>query len=262
MAVFTDLSDEDRDIIAHAFGLGALTSVIGIADGDRETTFLFRSVRGKFIVTLFESGVQTSELERAFCTMEDLCAARIPCPHPIRRQDGVATISLGGKLVAVVSFLDGSPLALADAGACHDLGRQTGKIHRLLRRPEAISGGLPRGPVHGALCRENVFFLNGTVSGIINFRLGHEDVLAGEVAAVLCEWAMEADGTLAAERAEAIVAGYHDARPLEEAEWRVLPALILSAAAMRHAIEGHPERALSQANAIVASALSLCKIFS
>ena len=56
MAVFTDLLDEDRDTIALSFGLGPLSSVIGIADGDRESTFMFRSARGKFIVTLFESG--------------------------------------------------------------------------------------------------------------------------------------------------------------------------------------------------------------
>ena len=46
MAVFTDLSETDCAEIANVFRLGHLTSVIGIADGDRETTFLFRAEHG------------------------------------------------------------------------------------------------------------------------------------------------------------------------------------------------------------------------
>ncbi|NEJ11325.1 homoserine kinase, partial [Rhizobium leguminosarum] len=52
MAVFTEISDEDRNSIAAAYGMTSLSSVIGIADGDRETTYLFRTAGGEFIVTL------------------------------------------------------------------------------------------------------------------------------------------------------------------------------------------------------------------
>ncbi|TIR42672.1 MAG: homoserine kinase, partial [Mesorhizobium sp.] len=80
MAVFTQLSDDDREAISVAYGIAPLTSVIGIADGDTETTYLFRSQRGEYIVTLFENGAEPFDLERAFRTMELLSAACVPCP--------------------------------------------------------------------------------------------------------------------------------------------------------------------------------------
>jgi hypothetical protein len=65
MAVFTELSDGDRQSIIAAYGFTSLSSVIGIADGDTDTTYLFRAQEGEFIVTLFENGVQPLDLERA-----------------------------------------------------------------------------------------------------------------------------------------------------------------------------------------------------
>ena len=107
MAVFTDLSEDDCDRIATAYRLGRLTSVIGIADGNAETTFLFRAERGEFIVTLFETGAEPFDLERAFRTMEMLAGAGVPCPSTLRTDTGAATITVSGKLVAVVGFVSG-----------------------------------------------------------------------------------------------------------------------------------------------------------
>lgn len=232
MAVFTELSDSDGNEIAAAYGMGALTSVIGIADGDTETTYLFRSQRGGFIVTLFENGAEAVDLERAFRTMETLSAAGIPCPKTLRTEGGQATIRASGKLVAVVGFVEGSPSACAGPEKCADLGRRVAQIHRTLTRScSRAKGNLPKGPIHGALSPDNVFFLGDAVSGIINFRLRHDDVLAAELAEVLVSWTMLWDGTLDVARAEAILAGYSGVRALEDSERQALPAFVLAAAA-------------------------------
>jgi len=42
MAVFTEISDEDRNSIAAAYGMTSLSSVTGIADGDRSSVANFR----------------------------------------------------------------------------------------------------------------------------------------------------------------------------------------------------------------------------
>ncbi|WP_349436567.1 phosphotransferase [Pararhizobium sp. A13] len=232
MAVFTDLSDNDRDEIAAAYGMSPLTSVIGLADGDTETTYLFRSQRGEFIVTLFENGAEAFDLERAFLTMETLSAAGIPCPKTLRTLEGQATMRASGKLVAVVSFVEGSPCACASPAKCADLGRHVAQIHRtLMRSCGRAKGSLPKGPIHGALSPDNVFFLGDTVNGIINFRLRHDDVLAAELAAVLVSWTMLQDGALDLARAEAILAGYGGVRALEDSERQALPAFVLAAAA-------------------------------
>ncbi|MBB2752187.1 UNVERIFIED_ORG: homoserine kinase type II [Rhizobium aethiopicum] len=239
MAVFTDLSEADCGRIATTYRLGNLTSVIGIADGDAETTYLFRSGRGEFIVTLFENGADPFDLELAFRTMETLSGAGIPCPATFRTDAGAATITVSDKLVAVVGFMPGSRLSEVTPAKCRALGTCVARIHQTLGRPaKRASLGLPKGPVHGALNRDNVFFVDEMVSGVINFRLRHDDVLIAELAAVILHWAVTASGTLERTLVSALLAGYEDIRFLSEAEWRAVPAFVMAAAATVFAQDG------------------------
>jgi homoserine kinase type II len=239
MAVFTDLTEIERDQIANAYRLGPLSSVIGIADGDTETTFLFRSARGDFIVTLFENGAEPLDLERAFQTMETLAAAGIPCPTTVRTEAGAATTTVSGKLAAVVGFVPGSLSSEVTVEKCDTLGAVAAQIHATLRRPtRAASAGLPRGPIHGALTRDNVFFLGSAVSGVINFRLRHDDVLVFELARILVHWTMGGDGRLNDDRAKALLGGYERVRSLSVGERQALPAFIMAASAALFAEHG------------------------
>ncbi|MCY1328133.1 Homoserine kinase [compost metagenome] len=232
MAVFTDLSEAECDQIAMAYRLGRLTSVIGIADGDAETTFLFRSERGEFIITLFESGADPFDLERSFRTMETLAAAGVPCPATFRTDAGAATITVSGKFVAVVGFVPRWRPSEITTGKCHALGVCVARIHQTLRRAvEAVSDELPRGAVHGAINRDNVFFLGGEVSGVINFRLRHDDVLIAELAQVLLHWTAKANGALDRTLAGALLTGYTEVRNLSEPEQQALPGFTMAAAA-------------------------------
>ncbi|MBK5569979.1 MAG: phosphotransferase [Ensifer sp. SSB1] len=232
MAVFTDLTEVECRQIATAYRLGRLTSVIGIADGDAETTFLFRSERGEFIVTLFESGADPFDLERAFRTMETLSAAGVPCPTTFRTDAGAATVTVSGKLVAVVGFMPGSRPNEITPEKSRALGGCVARIHQTLRRFFDEGGsGLPKGPVHGALNRDNVFFLGGAVSGVINFRLRHDDFLVAELGQVLMRWTARADGMLENRLVRPLLAGYEEVRRLTAPEWRALPAFVMAAAA-------------------------------
>ncbi|MBB5577829.1 MULTISPECIES: phosphotransferase [Rhizobium] len=232
MAVFTDLSEIDCARIATTYRLGQLTSVIGIADGDTETTFLFRADRGEFIITVFEGAADQFDLERAFRTMETLAAAGVPCPTTFRTDAGAATMTVSGKLVAVVGFVPGSRPSEVTSGKCRALGNCTARIHRTLAASAADSRrGLPKGAVHGALNRDNVFFLGEEVSGVINFRLRHDDLLIAELAQVLLHWTARADGTLDGGLAGALLAGYEEVRSLSGDERRALPAFVMAATA-------------------------------
>ncbi|XKM37713.1 phosphotransferase (plasmid) [Rhizobium ruizarguesonis] len=238
MAVFTEISDDDRNSIAAAYGMTSLSSVIGIADGDRETTYLFRTAVGEFIVTLFENGAEPLDLERAFATMETLNNSGIPCPKPTRTIDGDATFRAAGRLVAVVSFVSGSSTNDPTPGKCKSLGRLMARIHMTLQGGKKRSlKELPAGPLHGALIPSNVFFLGEDVSGVINFRLRHDDVLVSEIADVLVSWASRPTGELDEQKARAVLAGYESVRLLTKAETAALPAFVLSSAARRYASE-------------------------
>ncbi|AUW47232.1 phosphotransferase [Rhizobium leguminosarum] len=236
MAVFTEISDEDRNSIAAAYGMTSLSSVIGIADGDRETTYLFRTAEGEFIVTLFENGAEPLDLERAFATMETLNNSGIPCPKPTRTIDGDATFRAAGRLVAVVSFVSGSSTNDPTPGKCKSLGSLMARIHMTLQGGKKRSlNELPAGPLHGALIPSNIFFLGEDVSGVINFRLRHDDVLISEIADVLVGWTSLPSGALEEQKARAILAGYESVRLLTEAETAALPAFVLASAASRYA---------------------------
>lgn len=236
MAVFTELSEEDRQSITAAYGFTSLSSVIGIADGDTDTTYLFRAQEGEFIVTLFENGAQPLDLERAFESMDALTEKGVPCPKPLRTLEGRATCRAAGRLVATVSFVQGSSSTVAGPAKCRSLGRRMAQIHTVFeRKARPLSPILPTGTVHGALVQANVFFLGNDVSGIINFRLRHDDALVSEIADVLVGWTAESSGELNKDRAPALLQGYQEVRQLTDVEKETLPAFIMACTARRFA---------------------------
>jgi homoserine kinase type II len=85
--------------------------------------------------------------------------------------------------------------------------------------------GLPEGVIHADLFQDNVFFLAGKLSGLIDFYFACNDVLAYDVAICLNAWCFEVDGSLNVTKARALLSGYRQARPLSEAEIAALPVL-------------------------------------
>ncbi|TGR65714.1 homoserine kinase [bacterium M00.F.Ca.ET.194.01.1.1] len=229
MGVFTELGDADSLSIANAYNMKPLTSVIGIADGDTETTYLFRAGKDEFIVTLFENGAEPVDLERAFDTMDNLYAHGVPCPEPRRTLNGDATYRAADRLVAVVDYLPGSPTKTLDMPRAESLGGVMAQIHAVLaRNSKRALPDLPSGSIHGALDQENVFFLGDDV---INFRLRHEDVLVSEVADVIVGCTMSEDGSLDFNLAKALLRGYRAVRELSAVERLALPGYVLASAA-------------------------------
>lgn len=242
MAVLTELGDEERDRIAALYAMGELQSTIGLADGDNETTFLFRAGRGDFIVTIFESPVEPQDLERAFRSMDAVRAAGVPSPRTVRTVDGEAAVRIGGKLVAVVEYVDGVATRTPTPMKCSDLGRHAALMHVTLTREygqsRVIGPSLPYGWVHGALCPENVFFVGDRVTGIINFRCQHWDYFVAEIAELAVNWCTADNGRLPFDLLRALLDGYVSVRPLEATEYEALPSFAVAAAATKSARSG------------------------
>jgi homoserine kinase type II len=94
----------------------------------------------------------------------------------------------------------------------------------------AWPSGLPVGHIHADLFPDNVFFLEGAVSGLIDFYFAATDLLAYDVAVCLNAWCFEADGALNVTKARALLSGYGRVRALSEAEQAALPVLCQGAA--------------------------------
>jgi homoserine kinase type II len=90
--------------------------------------------------------------------------------------------------------------------------------------------GLPAGHIHADLFPDNVFFLDGALSGLIDFYFACTDIFAYDIAVCLNAWCFETDFSFNVTRARALLRGYAGIRPLSDAEANALPVLAQGAA--------------------------------
>ncbi|MDJ0614253.1 MAG: homoserine kinase [Rhizobiaceae bacterium] len=84
---------------------------------------------------------------------------------------------------------------------------------------------LPSGVIHADLFPDNVFFLKGELSGLIDFYFACNDLLAYDVAICLNAWCFEADNSFNVTKAAKLLRGYNSVRPLSDREADALPVL-------------------------------------
>ena len=89
---------------------------------------------------------------------------------------------------------------------------------------------LPRGHIHADLFPDNVFFLEGKLSGLIDFYFAATDLLAYDIAVCLNAWCFEPDLSFNVTKSRAMVRAYDAVRTLSEAERAALPVLCQGAA--------------------------------
>lgn len=94
----------------------------------------------------------------------------------------------------------------------------------------AWPASLPRGHIHADLFPDNVFFLEGRISGLIDFYFAATDFLAYDVAVCLNAWCFEPDYGFNITRSRALLRGYETVRSLADAERAALPVLCQGAA--------------------------------
>ena len=128
----------------------------------------------------------------------------------------------------VRDFLDADQRALLDA----EIGEQRA-------RWSVETAGLPRGPIHADLFRDNALFVDGApdaspvLGGVIDLYFAGDDVWLLDLAICLNDWCVDLDtGALDASLGDALVGAYERHRTLTSAERTALP-LVLRAAALR-----------------------------
>ena len=84
---------------------------------------------------------------------------------------------------------------------------------------------LPIGHIHADLFPDNVFFLDGRLSGLIDFYFAATDLLAFDIAICLNAWCFEQDFSFNVTKARALLSAYQAVRPLSSAERAALPVL-------------------------------------
>ena len=100
----------------------------------------------------------------------------------------------------------------------------------LTRLKENWPNNLPTGIIHADLFPDNVFFMQGDMSGLIDFYFACNDFYAYDLAIALNAWCFEADATFNVTKARALLSGYQNLRPLAPEEIDAVPILGAGAA--------------------------------
>jgi len=89
---------------------------------------------------------------------------------------------------------------------------------------------LPQGVIHADLFPDNVLFIDGEVSGLIDFYFACNDAYAYDLAVMLNAWCFEGDGAFNVTKSKSLIAAYARERTLGRAERDALPTLAAGAA--------------------------------
>ena len=88
MAVYTELSKANINKILQNYQLGELLSFQGIKEGIENTNYLLVTRKNRFIITIFEKRVDTSQIPFYFEVMINSHTQGIECPIPIKDKNG------------------------------------------------------------------------------------------------------------------------------------------------------------------------------
>ena len=89
---------------------------------------------------------------------------------------------------------------------------------------------LPTGIIHGDLFRDNVLFDGDRLTGLLDFHHASKGWLVYDLAVTANDWCSDTDGALVEGRANALLAAYHERRPLTQAEVKHFPDFMTYAA--------------------------------
>jgi homoserine kinase type II len=89
---------------------------------------------------------------------------------------------------------------------------------------------LPKGIIHADLFPDNVLFMDGKISGLIDFYFACNDAFAYDIAVMLNAWCFEGDGAFNVTKSKALLASYQAHRRLTDEEIKALPILSRGAA--------------------------------
>ena len=269
MSVFTTVSADELNQWLKAYPLGTLLELKGIASGITNTNYFVTTTTGRYVLTLFEEH-SAEELPYFLNLMTHLAERGVPCPHPVKRNDGLQLDELNGKPAALVSCLAGRDIETPDEIHCAEVGRVLANMHVAggnftdtghdtrddqwrLATAEKVLGllsaddqsilnstmqrqanlnveGLPQGVIHADLFRDNVLFDGNKIGGLIDFYYACRGAFLYDLAIAVNDWCVNADGSLDKPRVMAMLHAYHAVRPLTEQEKAVWTDMLLIAA--------------------------------
>ncbi len=134
MAVYTHLGAEDLAALIAEFDVGELRSAKGIAEGVSNSNWLIETsgqdgAGARFILTMYEFRIDTSELPFFLGLLDHLAAKGCPVPRTIHDRAGRLYRELDGKCVALIEYLPGVSVSKPTAAQAHAVGAALAQVH-------------------------------------------------------------------------------------------------------------------------------------
>jgi homoserine kinase type II len=129
MAVYTDITDDELDVLLADFDLGAALAFKGIAEGVSNSNFLLETEAGRFILTVYEARTNAADLPYFLELMRWLARHGYPSAEPMADRDGRLIKHVRGKPCAITQFLSGLSVRRPTAAHCREAGAGLAALH-------------------------------------------------------------------------------------------------------------------------------------
>ena len=129
MAVYTHIGAEEMAALIGHFGVGALVSAKGIAEGIENSNWLVDTTDGRFILTVYEKRVRAADLPFFLGLLDHLAAAGCPVPRTIHDRGGAAFRMHAGKALALIEFIPGISPDVPTAAQARAVGAALAGVH-------------------------------------------------------------------------------------------------------------------------------------
>ncbi len=133
MAVYTQVSAEEMEVLLARYDVGTLVSAKGIAEGVENSNYLVDTTGGRFILTLYEKRVDAADLPFFLALLDHLADRDIAAPPAIKDRGGRAIQTVGGRPACLIRFLPGVSLSHPTPAQARAAARALGGMHVALR---------------------------------------------------------------------------------------------------------------------------------
>ncbi|MFT6093199.1 MAG: homoserine kinase type II [Pseudohongiellaceae bacterium] len=258
MAVYTKLLESDISELLSKFNLNLLHTFESAADGIQNTTYFLTLVDDRrLVLTLFENR-SGDELPFYTTFIKTLNAAGLPVPCALQDKKGVDIQQIFDKPVLLFPLIQGQHLETATVNEISQMGTTLAKIHltslelpfehtnplgvqwmqqtlaliedslspadkkliekQIQVRSNLKAAKLPSAVIHADLFRDNVLFHQGKVAAVIDFFDAGTDCLILDIAVVINDWCVNAEGLVDSKKRTALLEAYERSRTLTKLE--------------------------------------------
>jgi homoserine kinase type II len=132
VAVYTHVPAEEMADLLARYGVGALRSFKGIAEGVENSNYLVEAEGGRFILTLYEKRVDAGDLPFFLALLDHLADRGLPVPRALKDKDGVQVQAVAGRPACLIEFLEGVSLSHPTPAQARATGEALGRMHGAL----------------------------------------------------------------------------------------------------------------------------------